>query len=217
VFDWVFSGIISSTNLCLDDLLWKSEFLFRISIISFLGDTYIGQSSRKCTSSSTTVGQNGQNLFSFGVLGMVCLNFSMFNRLFESLNFVNDFLISLFFISCKYFSHPTFFLKRAYVRSLLSGFVMAWKESWWNFSICLDCSSLWIGECFFGCLFWRGCVFCKVARLCDWRIDCMCVIYGSFSPIAFGRLLARIGFTFTWIILFQFSIAAVIVKKKKLK
>ena len=102
----------------------------------------MGHSSRKCTSSSTTVGQKGQNRSSFGVLGLVCLNFSMFKRLLESLNFVSACLVVTFLISSRYFSHPISVLISAYVRSLLSGPAIAWNVSSWNFSHCFLCSIL---------------------------------------------------------------------------
>ena len=93
----------------------------------------MGQSSRKCTSSSTTVGQKGQNLSSLGVIGVVCLNFSMFKRLLDSLNLLSECLVAMFLISSRYFSHPISVLISAYVRSLLSGLAIAWKVSSWNF------------------------------------------------------------------------------------
>jgi len=76
------------------------------STIPTLGARYTGHSIRKCTSSSTLPGQNGQKRCPLGVFGTVCLPFSMFRTLLESLNFVSDCLNAAFFISCRYFSHP---------------------------------------------------------------------------------------------------------------
>ena len=99
-----FSGLIRSINCLFLPLLLKDGLSFvRLSIISFLGIRYIGQTRRKCTSSSTVLGQKGQNRFSFGVLGLVYLSFSMFRTWFESLNLVKDCLTISFLISRRYF------------------------------------------------------------------------------------------------------------------
>ena len=125
---WVFSGDISSMNFCLGDLVWKSGVIFSIfSIIWYLGYRYIGQFIRKCTSSSTAVGQKGQNRSSLGVLGLVCRSFSMLSRLLESRNLVKDCRTVVFLISSRYFSRPSSVLRSAYVRSLLSGLLISWN------------------------------------------------------------------------------------------
>ena len=77
----------------------KCGLSFIIFLInSFLGTRYVGHSRRKCISSSTLVGQKGQNLSSFGVLGDVCLPFSILRVWFERRNLVKDCLTSVFFI-----------------------------------------------------------------------------------------------------------------------
>ena len=60
------------------------------------------------------IGKKGQNCSSFGVLGLVCLNFSMFRRLLENLNFVSACVVVMFLISSRYFSHPISVLLSAY-------------------------------------------------------------------------------------------------------
>ena len=90
---WIFSCLSSFVNwLSLPSPPPKRGFFSFVSlfIISFLGIRYIGQTRRKCTSSSTVLGQKGQNRFSFGVLGLMYLSFSVFRTLFESLNSVKD-------------------------------------------------------------------------------------------------------------------------------
>ena len=82
-------------------------------ISSFREISYVGHSRRKCISSSTLSGQNGQNLCSLGVLGDLCLPFSMFRTWFERRYFVKDCLMVVFLISCKYFSQPSSVLKSA--------------------------------------------------------------------------------------------------------
>ena len=82
-------------------------------INSFRGIMYIGHSRRKWISSSILSGQKGQNLFSLGVIGDECLPFSMLRTWFERRYFVNDCLTLVFFISHRYFSHPSSVLKRA--------------------------------------------------------------------------------------------------------
>ena len=112
--NWTFSGDMSSTN-CAFGVSRENKGLSFITddIISSLGFLYTGHSNRKCISSSTLFGQNGQNRFSFGVFGCVCLPFSMFRTLLESLNFVSDCLTGMLVISCRYFSHPDSVLRRA--------------------------------------------------------------------------------------------------------
>ena len=149
-------------------------------IISSLGYAYMGQSIKKCTSSSTTVGQKGQNLSSLGVLGVVCLSFSMFKRLLDSLNFVSACLDAMFLISSRHFSHPISVLISAYVRSLLSGWAIAWKVSLWNFSHCFLCSILWIYG-YFVLRIWASGIFSK---LYDCRVHLTFVIHGSSSVTA---------------------------------
>ena len=105
--NWAFSGVMSSRNFCLGVFWLKFGFLFKNTpSILFLGVWYTGQVIRKCCSSSTDSGQNGQKRRSLGVLGVVCRNFSMFKRLLDSRNLVNDCLILVFVISSRYFSRP---------------------------------------------------------------------------------------------------------------
>ena len=109
-----FAVDMSPTNCSFFVSCKNNGFSFNtVPTISPLGTRYIGHSSRKCTSSSTLPGQKGQKRCSFGVLGVVCLPFSMFKVLLESLNLVNDCLIAILLISWRYFSHPTCVLKSA--------------------------------------------------------------------------------------------------------
>ena len=85
---------------------------------------------RKRASSSTDSGQKGQKRRSLGVLGIVCLNFSIFKRLLDSLNLVKDCLTAVFSIWSRYASRPIPVLKSPYVRSLLSGLLIAKKAFW---------------------------------------------------------------------------------------
>ena len=97
--DWAAPGLISSTNcssvaFCEND----GSLPTAASSIPTLGARYTGHSRRKCTSSSTSPGQNGQKRCPLGVFGTVCLPFSMFRTLFESLNLVSDCLNAAFLI-----------------------------------------------------------------------------------------------------------------------
>ena len=78
--NWAFFGDIISVNLSLVDGSRGISILF---INSFRGISYVGHSRRKCISSSTLSGQNGQNLFSLGVLGDMCLPFSILRMWFK--------------------------------------------------------------------------------------------------------------------------------------
>ena len=68
------------------------------------------QSIRKCFSSSTSLGQKGQNRAFFSIFR--CLPFSIINEWFESLSFVNAVRSSMLRISLRYCSYPREVLKR---------------------------------------------------------------------------------------------------------
>ena len=86
-----------------------------------------GHSIKKCFSSSTSPGQNGQNLKVLSIF--LCLPFSIIRAELDILNFVSAVLFLTHDISSRYFSKPGVVLKRAYVLSLLTPFFYIFKCS----------------------------------------------------------------------------------------
>ena len=124
-----FSVFISSINcsfwLCshTKELTENTDFN-----ISSLGSRYVGQVKRKCTSSSTLVGQNGQNLSSLGVLGEVYLPLSIFKVWLESRNLVSAFLALMILTSSREFFETNV---------LLEEWICA-KLTIWIYNFCSD-------------------------------------------------------------------------------
>ena len=113
----VFSLVINFTNLSLlvVSVAFSVFLAGSMSCNFFLSCLYVGHFNIKCSSSSTCVGQKGQNLISFGVIGVVCLPFSMLRIWFDSLNFVSVCLSVVLLMVWRYFSHPTSVFISAYV------------------------------------------------------------------------------------------------------
>ena len=89
-------------------------------------------SSKKCFSSSTLLGQKGQNRAFLSIFR--CLPFSIISGWFESLSFVNAVRCSTFWISLRYCSYPSDVLRRLYVFNLLPSLWISENDPWWKIS-----------------------------------------------------------------------------------
>ena len=132
--------MVSSLNknwIFLESLkFWKLVFFSAISVKNFLRCLMKPlHAITKCISSSNSFGQRGQNRSS--LLTLLCLPFSIISLWFESRDF--DMVVLTFGQGIRFrsFSRPNSSLICLYVLSLLLGWLISAKASWWNMSLSL--------------------------------------------------------------------------------